>query len=387
MRILHIITDLNLGGAETMLHRLLRAFARQETSHEVVSLTDLGVVAERIHQLGITPRALGMSRVPNPTKVLRLAQLIAETRPDVVQTWMYHADLIGGIAAKLADRSKVVWGIHNNTLDPQKTHRTTRWTVAACARLSHRVPDCIVAVSRAARALHVAAGYSTQNFIWIPNGFDTNEFRPDAESRLETRRQLGADERDVLIGLIARVDPQKDHSNFIRAAGLLSKRQPHVRYVLCGAGATPENRELVRMMEQHRIVDRSMLLGARDDIARVANAIDIGTLSSKGEAFPLVIGEVMACGVPCVVTDVGDCAYLVHDTGRVVPPRAPEALARAWEELVVLGPEARRGIGLAARRRIEEHFGIREIAARYLETYRRVLGGAPTEDVAGSLAH
>jgi glycosyltransferase involved in cell wall biosynthesis len=381
-RIMHVVTGLGLGGAEVMLERLLQASDPAALSHEVVSLTDLGVVGERIQRLGIRTHALGMTRAPSPAKVLRLARLIRRFDPDVVQTWMYHADLFGGIAARLAGGARIVWGIHNSTLDPVATRRTTHWIVGLCARLSRWLPDAIVSVSRAARELHVAAGYDPRKFTVIPNGFDLARFRPDPAQRREVRDALGLSEAEVVIGLVARTEPQKDHPNFVRAAAILAGRHPEVRFLLCGTGATPDNRELLAAIEGARLLDRFILLGRREDAPRVMNALDVGTLSSAwGEAFPLAIGEAMACGVACVVTELGDCAHLVGDTGWTVPPRDPEALARAWEESVALGPEGRRRRGAAARERIATNFDLPRIAGQYAALYRRLLEdpGMPAE--------
>ncbi len=376
MRVLHVITGLNLGGAEVMLHRLLRASSTEGDVREVISLTDLGVVAERIERLGVRARALEMSKLPNPGSVVRLSRMIDRFQPDVVQTWMYHADLIGGLAARAARRGKIVWGIHNSTLDPKTTHLTTRWVVAASAHLSSRLPDRIVCVSCASRELHVAAGYDDRKFTIIPNGFDLEEYRMAPAYRRETRAALGVDESTVLIGLVARVDPQKDHLNFVRAAALLRKRHAGVRFLLCGNGATILNEKLAAAIAQSGLEEAFLLLGRRDDVPQILNSLDIASLSSAyGEAFPLVIGEAMACGVPCVVTDLGDCARLVGDTGHVVPPRDPEALAAAWDELVRMGSAARQRMGLAARSRIESSFSLSRVAAEYAAVYREVIAG------------
>lgn len=380
MRVLHVITGLGLGGAEVMLHRLLGASDREALVQEVVSLTDLGVIGPRIQRLGIPVHALGMRRLPpDPAKLLRLRAQVAAFRPDVVQTWMYHADLLGGVAARLAGRARVVWGIHNSSLDPRRTRRTTHWTVALCARLSRRIPDAIVSVSRTARDLHVSLGYDARKFQVIPNGFDLEAFRPDPALRAEARAALGLAEGEVAVGLVARTEPQKDHANFIRAAALLAARRPEARFVLCGRGAEPGNAALAAAIAREGLAGRFLLLGPRDDTPRVLNALDVGTLSSAfGEAFPLAIGEAMACGVPCVVTDLGDCAHLVGETGWVVPPRDPAALAGAWEACLGLGAEGRRLRGSAARERIARHFALPRVAAAYADLYRQVLGTAAT---------
>lgn len=375
MRVLHVITGpLGLGGAEVMLCRLLQGWGHEGTSHEVVCLTRLGVVAARIRQLGVRTHALNMSRVPDPRALWRLTRLMAGFRPDVVQTWMYHADLLGGMAAKLEGGAKIVWGIHNNALDPG-AHRTTRWTISLCARLSHHVPDRIVCVSRAAKDLHAAAGYAPEKFVVLPNGFDLAQFRPDVASRREVREELGLGEAEVVIGLVARTHPQKDHGTFLRAASILARQRPEVRFLMCGEGVTIANRDLRCAAAEAGLVDRVQMLGKREDVQRVMSAFDIGTLSSTSEAFPLVIGEAMACGVPCVVTDVGDCAFLVGETGLAVPAQNPEALARAWERLVDEGPDGRRRRGAAARDRIARNFSLGRVAQEYASLYRQILDG------------
>jgi glycosyltransferase involved in cell wall biosynthesis len=391
MRILHISTALNLGGAETMLYRLLQA-SDPAHSHHVVSLIDVGLNGRKIQQLGVDVRALGMRRAPSPAKLVELARMISEIKPDVIQTWMYHADLIGGVAARLAGRAPVAWGIHNSTLDPATTHRTTRLVVAASARLSRVVPDAIVCVSRAAQALHVAKGYDARRFVLIPNGFDVSQFRPDEAERRAVRRELGLEDDHVVIGMVARVCPQKDHANFIRAAIALARRRPEARFLLCGGpgvegamAATPENAELVGPLREAGLLDRFLLVGQRDDVPRLMRALDVGALSSAyGEAFPLAVGEAMACGVPCVVTDVGDSAFLVADTGRVVPARDPDALAGAWEELLLLGPEGRRRLGQRARARVEEHFTLPRVAAQYAALWSRLADRAAPAVAASS---
>jgi glycosyltransferase involved in cell wall biosynthesis len=386
VHVLHVSTDLEIGGAEMMLARLVRATSGPHAlSHEVVSLMDLGSVGRVLRDAGVQVHALGMHRSrPDPGKLLQLTRLIRDVRPDVVQTWMYHADLMGGLAAKAAGRARIVWGIHHTTLDPRTSRWTTRATVAVCARLSHHVPDRIVCVSRAARDLHVAAGYAAGKLVVIPNGFDLEEFRADADARSAVRAELGVGEGAVLIGLVARVAPQKDHLNFVRAAAILARRAPEARFLLCGEGATPSNEPLVQAIREQGLLDRFLLLGRRQDVRRILNGLDLATLSSShGEAFPLAVGEAMASGIPCVVTDVGDSGLLVAETGRVVRPRDPEALARGWEELVRLGPEGRRRLGAAARARIEARFGLARVAAEYAQVYRRVLDDKPSADVGG----
>ncbi|MGI9106029.1 MAG: glycosyltransferase family 4 protein [Pyrinomonadaceae bacterium] len=375
MKIIHIIGDLDIGGAQTMLHQLLCHTDRSGFESEVVSLTDTGAISDRIKALGVPVRALGMRRggAPEPAGLLRLARWLRRSRPDVVQTWLYHADMIGGLAARGAGIRAVAWGIHITHLDAQTVKRRTLWTAKVCARLSHYVPRRIVCCAEASQRLHAEMGYATEKMTVIPNGFDLNSFKPDTAARASIRRELGIPDEAPLIGLIGRFHPQKDYQNFVRAAALLHARLPEARFLLCGEGVDSQNQALVAWVEEVAPRDKFHLIGSRRDMPRLYNALDILSLSSAyGEAFPMVVGEAMACGIPCVVTDIGDSALIVGDAGRVVPARDSQALAAAWLELLAMETEARRELGRAARKRIEKQYSITSIAARYEDLYKEI---------------
>ena len=369
-RVAHVITGLNPGGAEMMLFKLLSAMDRVVFKPEVISLTGMGPLAERIQALDITVRALGMRRgVPNPLSLLRLAVWLRRSKPDVIQTWMYHADLIGGIAAKLVGGIPVIWGIRHSNLDPQGSKRKTIWTANACARLSNWLPTQIVCCSEASLPVHAALGYATRKMCVIPNGFDLDFFKPDPSSRRSVRAELGIPEDTLLIGMFARFHAQKDHRNFVEAAALLHAHHPDIHFLLCGDGITWENRVLSGWIVTASIHEHCHLLGPREDIPRLAAALDIASSSSFGEGFPNVVGEAMSCGVPCVVTDVGDSDRIVGTTGRIVAAKDPEALAMAWTEMIGLGEEGRRRLGVAARKRVMDHFELSKIVKKYEALY------------------
>lgn len=374
-----LITSLCDGGAETMLYRLLSRLDRKRFSPRVISLVDIGAgpMSENIQKLGVPVRFLGMRPGrPNPVSVLRLTRWLREDPPDVMQTWMYHADLVGGIAARLVGGIPVVWGIRNSDLSVEESKGLTRFTMRICARLSRWLPERIISCSEASRDIHTAAGYSVEKMVVIPNGSDLELFKPDAEARESIRMELRIPEAAPLIGLIARFDPQKDHRNFVRAAKLLHRNRPDACFVLCGDGVNWENEQLARWIEEEGIRYRCSLLGRRDDIPRLTAALDIASLSSSfGEAFPNVIGEAMSCGVPCVVTDVGDSARIVGQTGLVVPPRDPAALAAAWLKILDLSRESRIELGMAARRRVATHFSLPTIVARYEQLFEELAHG------------
>ncbi len=370
IKLAHIITTLDTGGAEMMLYKLLSRMKRARFHNTVIVLARNGSVGEKIAALDIPVHALHLRRgVPNPLAVLKLARVLRRLRPEVIQTWMYHADLLGGLANQLATRAPLAWGIRHSNLEPQYNKRSTLLVAKLCARFSRVLPARIVCNSEIACTNHIAFGYEPSKMLVLPNGFDLAAFQPDAQARIAVRRELGLHTETLLIGLVGRFDPQKDHRNFIEAAGRLHKIFPAVHFVLCGERITRENEDLRRWIKAAAIETHCHVLGRREDIPRLTAAFDIATSASVGEAFPNVIGEAMACGVPCVVTEVGDSARLVGDTGRVVPVRDAAALAESWCELLALKHDARAQLGLAARARVQAHFALDVIVQRFEEFY------------------
>lgn len=380
IRIVHVITGLDTGGAEMMLYKLLSLTDRTRYAPSVVSLTGGGPVGDRIEALGIPVETLGMARgVPDPAGLLRLAVRLRRIRPALVQTWMYHADVVGGLAAKLAGNVPVLWNLRQSSLDRAGLGRGTLLTARAAAWLSHRIPVRIVCGSEAARRAHGALGYARDRLVVIPNGFDLDMFAPSASARAAVRRELGIGGDVPLIGLAARFHPQKDHHTFIRAAGMLREWLPEAHFVLCGNGVSWQNSRLAGWIDEAGVRDNCHLLGSRADMPMIDAALDVAASSSRSEGFPNVIGEAMACGVPCAVTDVGDSAQLVGDTGRVVPPRDARALAQAWQALLAMPAGDRRDLGAAARRRIGQCYSLQSVVRRYEDLYDRALGAPCAE--------
>ena len=370
-RVVHVITGLSMGGAEMMLYRLLEAHQKQgEIASEVISLSSIGAVGERIQALGVPVRALGMRpALPNPLLLLRLARMLRQAGPDLVQTWMYHADLLGGLAARLAGIRAVAWGLHNTNLSPGGNKGTTIWTAWACARMSYVLPRGIVCCSEASRVVHAGLGYAAGKMIMIPNGFDTTMFNPDPEAAARIRAELGVVPDVPLVGIVARYHPLKDHANFIGAAAHVARQDDRARFLMVGPDIDADNIELTGLLERHGLRERALLLGRRDDTPAVMSALDVLVSSSVGEAFPLVLGEAMACGTICVATDVGDSRLIVGDTGAVAPPSDPEALGAGILAMLRLSPDERATRSEAGRRRIEVNFKIESVAGRYADYY------------------
>ena len=376
IRIVHLISGLKVGGAERVLAALVRRSDALRFRHVVISMIEIGPVGEDLASAGVEVHSLGMRRgMPSPAGLLRLMKIIRRTRPQLLQCWMYHANLLGLVAGKLAGVPHIIWGIRSSGIDFFRYRHLTRWVIMLGAWLS-RFPQSIIVNSEAGKRRHVELGYIESKMEVIPNGFDLEIFRPDAEARTLVRKDLGLPDNTILIGLIARFDPNKDHAIFLKAAGLLSQRKPGVHFLLAGSGVCHENQELSKLVRENNLNASVHLLGLRDDVPRLTSSLDIACSSSSGEGFCNALGEAMACGIPCVATDVGDSAYLVGDTGRVVAPRNPEALAAAWTELIEIGPEGRQALGERAHHRISQNFPISQMVARYQSIYLQLGEGS-----------
>lgn len=373
IKVLHVTTGLESGGAETMLFKLASRMDRNQFECSVLSLTDSGpILGDKIRAEGLKVDCLGFRRgLPHPAMIMRLAQWIRRAQPDVVQTWMYHADLVGALAWRLTLRAPLVWGIHSASLDPSRLKRQTRAVISFCARLS-RMPAGIVCCSEAARAAHTQLGYAPSRMAVINNGVDAEEFSPNPAARREIREEIGLPREAPLVGLVARFDPQKDHRTFLRAAGLLRRERPDAHFILCGADATPDNETLSRWINEAGLADSVHRLGLRADVAHVTAALDSATCCSVSESFGLVLGEAMACGVPCVTTDLPGPVALVGDFGRVVPVGDAAALANAWQADLCLDPGVRLERGARARRRIQDQFSLQSMVQGYEHLYRRL---------------
>jgi glycosyltransferase involved in cell wall biosynthesis len=376
MKVLHVITGLTTGGAEMMLYKLLSS-ANRARATSVVSLCDRGTLGEPIEALGVPVHTLGMRRgIPGLRPLLRLRRLIRQEQPDLIQGWMYHANLASTLAAWRASQTvPVAWNIRYSLDDLSSDKRLTRWLIHFGGSLSS-TPATIVYNSRQSALQHERLGYAPGKTIVIPNGFDCERFKPNPASRRQIRQELGVAEDAWLIGHFARYHPMKDHASFLTAAALLRQRaECDLFFVMAGQGVDRSNPELERMLDRLKLTDCCRLLGERRDIPDLMGALDISTSSaSTGEAFPNVVGEAMACGAPCVVTDVGDSATIVGDTGRVVPPSDPESIAAAWLDLIKSGKQKVAALGAAARRRIQHNYSLSLVAEQYEALYQRVIG-------------
>jgi len=363
-RILHLITGLQTGGAEGMLARLVTRTERTRFPSVVVSMTDTGTIGPMIAAAGIPVEALGIRPgAIDPRGLTRFISLLRRYRPDIVQTWLYHADLLGLIAGQLGYVPRLAWNIRCSDFAAAGALR------AILSRFSAR-PAVVIVNSRAGRRFHEQIGYHPRSWEYIPNGYDTAVLRPDETARNRLRAALGIAPSATVIGLPARYHAMKDHATFLAAAACLAASHPDLVFLLMGSGIEPANRELVEAIEAHRLMPRLRLLGERADMSAVYPALDIATVTSAfGEGFPNVLAEAMACGVPCVATDSGDAAEILGDFGSVVPSRDPQALAAGWRQMIALGGGGRRALGLKARAHIAENYDLERVVRRFEALY------------------
>lgn len=367
--VLHIITGLSDGGAEAILFRLC---AQDSGSHHhVVSLMDSGKYGPMLEIIGVSVTILNMPRGRVTFSGLwELWKLVRKLQPDTIQTWMYHADLIGGLIGRLAGQRNIVWGIHHTTLTIGESRRSTIFVARLCARLSRLIPRAIICCAERSRAVHAALGYDNARMRVIPNGYDLSVFRPDPAAGHSFRAEIGINTAVPLIGFVARFNPLKDHETLLLALAILKQRGNIFRCVLVGTGVDRTNALLNDRIASHDLSEEIHLLGQRSDIPAVMNALDLHVLSSVSEAFPNVLAEAMACGTPCVSTDVGDAADIIGPAGLIVPPGSPEALANAIAELLAerntLAWLSRKE---AARHHVSERYAIEKMIQSYHEAW------------------
>jgi len=370
MKILHIITSLSDGGAEAVLYRMCK-FDKSNT-HTVISLMNEQKYVPMLKKIGINVFTLNFSnRQVNLKGMVKLYRLIKKIEPDVVQTWLDHADLVGGVIARFAGKKNIVWGVHHSELKRGESKLSTIFISRVNALMSYFIPRKIIYCAEESRKAQEKIGYKKSKGIIVFNGYDWKGFKPDNSIVQSLRNELSIHHDTFLIGHVGRYDPQKDLGNLIDAFSILNKKNLKFQASIVGTELDKENSELVASIKKHDLCMHIHLLGRRDDIEVVMNGIDLFVLSSVSEAFPNVINEAMLCGTPCVTTDVGDSRFIVGETGWTVRPKDSMALAdaiiKAYNEKNSNSSSwIKRKV--ACRKRVEDNFSIDIM----IENYKKV---------------
>ncbi len=368
-RILHIIGSLDIGGGERFLLRLLSLDELDKIKCTVISLTDLGFIAHQLSDVGVTVYALGMKRfLFVPFHFIKLVRLIKQVKPDIVQTWLYHADFFGGIAAKFAGVKHVSWGLLGTEIS-KSVFSVTGIIRKACALLSYVLPSKIMCVAESTIKTHRALGYCDKKMQFFHNGLDFSSLHATETERTAFRLRHGMDEKDIVIGSLGRFNPLKDHYTLIRAAEKLITKIPNVRFLIIGRELTPLNEELMGWINQTGLRERFILLGESSKIPVCLAAMDIFCLHSRAEGLPTVLAEAMAMGLPCVSTDVGDAGILMGEAGVLVEKQNPEALADGLLKLLYMTPEERLALGSAAQKKVKTEYAIEQTQQEFSQVY------------------
>jgi glycosyltransferase involved in cell wall biosynthesis len=376
MRIVHVLDGIGVGGAEFVLLNLVRGLQAEGHHNTVISLTTPSHMRTELKAAGAAVLSLDMSRGRLAlSDAIRVRDAIRRASPDLIQGWMYHGNAAAALGRLLAVHAcPLVWSIHN-TLEPAPDYRLLTRLAMRGGALFSGLCGAIVYVSAASARQHEQRGYRADRTAVISNGIDVGRFRPDERARHLVRVALGLDASTPLVGCFARWDPMKGHDRLLRALACqsASKRMPP-HLVLAGSGIDKDNAALLAMIEEAGLRGRVSLLGARSDVPQLMNALDLFVLPSIwGEAFPLVLGEAMATGVPSIATDIGDCGLLLGDHGLLVPPGDDPALASAIDAVFSLGPAERVELGARARARVIEQFSLSSMIERYASLYGRLV--------------
>lgn len=366
--IVHVITSLDVGGAERSLANLVLNMDRTKYINVVVSLKDLGYWGPILQAQGITVIALNMTNsLRSVPGLFKLWRILRKFKPQHLQGWMYHANIVALLVGKLAGIKNIYWNIRCSLMDLSHYGVMTR-LMFNCGAFFAKWPKAIINNSQGSIQQHMQQGYKNKKWIHIPNGFNTQNFMPNPEIYTRFRIENNLPKDALVIGMVARFDPMKDHLTFIKAAGILAQHNSNVYFACAGRDVNANNYALTTAIMQAGIAAKVLLLDQVDNVHELYPAFDYLTQTSVfGEGFPNVVAEAMACGVPCFVTDVGDSLNVVGEAGYLIAPQQPEALAIAW--LQAINSKNITMLNTAARDRIMQKFSLQSTVNAYLDCY------------------
>ncbi len=364
-KLLFIITALGTGGAEMMLTQLITHLDPQKFSPHVISLTEGGKYAAILSAAGIPVHHLGMAAgKPSFSSLLRLRSLTREINPSLIIGWMYHGNLAATLASWIGRHVPVLWNVRQSLYSLALEKRGSAMVIKLLARLGFN-PAQVLYNSQISARQHEVIGYESRKTMIVPNGFNTDAFKPDPAARQSVREELSLPADTLLIGRFGRHSAMKDYPTFISAMQMLQQRHPQARAIIAGTGTE-------ELKADASFPSNIIVLGERNDLPRLTSAIDIACSSSAfGEGFPNVVAEAMSCAIPCVVTDVGDGAWLLSNAGRVVPSNNAEALAQALADLLTASPQARQSLGQQGRQRILTDFSLPAVVSQFETVFVR----------------
>lgn len=372
MKITHLITDLDVGGAERMLYRLVKYSNYSKDQIQIISLKNRGYLYGSLLSEGYNVSGLGFRAGSfSISGFYDLKKRIKDFSPDVIQTWMYHADFLGGLAAKSLG-IPVIWNIRQTALKKGIHKNSTRHLAKICACLSGNIPVKIVTCAHSAVNWHTKLGYDAGKFIVIPNGVDTDEFKLNLSDRSRIRQELGLNEDDIIVGTAARFSPSKGYDILFKAIENIVSASENIKFIFCGNDIEPQNEQLWEWITKQNLQGKISLLGNRPDMPAIYNAMDILVSPSLAEGLSNTILEAMSCSLPCVVTDVGDSALIIGNTGLIIQPGNIDAITKSILKLAQ-DKVQRQKLGKAAREKVVHKYSINQIVKQYEELYKSLL--------------
>jgi glycosyltransferase involved in cell wall biosynthesis len=358
VKIVHLITGLGNGGAENMLFKLINHIDNDQFETVVISMTDKGFFGEKIKNKGIKLYTLNMKHSKHIFKSLfKLLKIVKKEKPDILQTWMYHADIFGVVVKIFFPKIKLFWNIRHSKLIKGVDKNSTIFIAKLCALFSN-ITKYIICGSNAAKTTHISMGYTPKKMEVIQNGFNLASYKPRVESNKIIKNELNIPDEGFVIGHVGRFHPIKNHRLLIEAFIELSKKHKNLYLILAGRNVDLNNTELNRIISKSKVSENIFLLGQQEDIMKIMHSMDVFVLPSLSEGFPNVLGEAMACGISCIASDVGDCREIIGNTGIMLNSIDKDELKKSIEKFILFDANTRRKMSVLSRERIENNFNI-----------------------------
>jgi glycosyltransferase involved in cell wall biosynthesis len=370
MRVVHIITGLEEGGAESLLYNLVITDMKNE--HIVISLQNLDKYGSKLKEKSVVVFSMGMEiNFSLIFKIFNLIKNIKKLKPSVIQTWMYHANLIGGFASMICGVDKLFWSLHHHKLSNNEKF----WTKISCylgGKLSSFIPNKIVSVSDRCTEHHISIGYCSKKLVLISNGINTNLFNIEPRVNNKYINTLNPSSDLILIGMAARYNVSKDFKSLIKSISIVQKEFQNFNCIAVGPNVTRNNKELMNIVMKNNVSNYFIPLGPQDDLSSFYNAIDINILSSNSESFGLVLAEAMACGTPCISSDVGEARKIIGNTGWIVPKNSYEILAKKIKYAIISKKQNHNSWLIRkdnCRKRIIKHYSLNNMINKYINIW------------------